>query len=192
MGLRAQIAARGGLVATAHRPPRELIRDRQPAFLSVATIPFPAADLFEYWLLDGSDESPLALIFSCCEESQMSTYPAKAGWTALPHSKLNIESTTAEQERGEASVNHRFQDIVARQAGARPRAAWFQRTGIVSDGFPALLAREDWKTDTEHDLCQRYMRRQAPLLLTLQGLSRDERERLEVAAPTHAIEVDQY
>ena len=32
-------------------------------FLAEVTLPFPAADHFEYWLLDAKDQSPLAFIF---------------------------------------------------------------------------------------------------------------------------------
>jgi hypothetical protein len=161
-------------------------------FLSSAAVPFPAADVFEHWLLDGLDESPLALLFSCCEEAQIATYPTKSGWTALPHSKLKIDSTDREQARQEPPVNQRFQDLVTSRAGQKPRAAWFRRVAGDAADFPALLVREDWQADQEHDLCQRYLLRKAPLLLMLQGLPRDDRERLEMAAKQHALEVDQY
>jgi hypothetical protein len=162
------------------------------AFLSSAMVPFPAADVFEYWLLDGRDESPLALLFSCCEAAQMSSYPTKSGWTALPHSKLQIASTAEEQARQEPPVNHRFQDMVTNRAGAAPRAAWFERAPGSAGEFPPLLVREDWQSDRERDLCQRYLLRTAPILLMLQGLPRDHRERLEVAAKRYAVEVDQH
>lgn len=161
-------------------------------FLSSAALPFPAADVFEHWLLDGRDESPLALIFSCCEEAQMASYPTKSGWTALPNSKLKIDSTDAEQARHEPPVNHRFQALVTSRAGPKPSAAWFRRAGGDAGDFPALLVREDWQADEERDLCQRYLLRKAPLLLMLEGLPRDDRERLEVAAKRHAVEVDQH
>ncbi len=166
--------------------------DELSVFLSTAQLPFPTADMFEYWLLDGVDESPLALIFSCCEESQMSTYPAHTEWTALPHSKLKIDNTAHEQARNMAPVNHRFQCLVAKRAGVKPRAAWFKRSQNETDAFPCLLVREDWQEEVEHDLCQRYLLRKAPRLLMLHGLSQSDRERLEIAALGHAIEVDQY
>jgi hypothetical protein len=166
--------------------------DELSGFLSDAAVPFPAADLFECWLLDAADATPLALIFSCCEAAQMATYPAKTEWTALPNSKLKIESTEDERARSEGPVNHRFQDMVARRAGAKPRTAWIDRGNGHAQDFPPLLVREDWSTDAEHDLCQRYLLRSSPLLLMLQGLSRDDRDRMERAAKKHAIEVDQY
>jgi hypothetical protein len=161
-------------------------------FLADATLPFPAADIFEYWLLDGADESPLALLFSCCEESRMASFPTHTEWTALPHSKMQIENTAEEIIGKEPPVNHRFQRQVARRAGARPRAAWFRRNGEASNDFPSFLVREDWRDEAEHDLCQRYLLRKAPRLLMLQGLSPDDRDRMEVAGKAHAIEVDQY
>ena len=161
-------------------------------FLSVTQAPFPAADVFEYWLLDGVDESPLALIFSCCDESRISTFPAHTEWTALPHSKMKIENTADEQARNEAPVNHRFQSLVTNRAGIKPRAAWFRRNQDETDVFPCFLVREDWQEEADHDLCQRYLLRKAPRLLMLQGLSHHDRERLEIAAKDHVIEVEQY
>lgn len=161
-------------------------------FLATAQLPFPPADRYECWLLDEADESPLALIFSCCEESQMTTYPVQNEWTALPHSKLYIENTAEEQARNEAPINHRFQNLVARRAGSKPRTAWFQRTADDATDFPSLLVREDWQEQAEHDLCQRYLQRMAPRLLMLPGLSQNDRARLEVAAKQHVFEVEEY
>jgi hypothetical protein len=161
-------------------------------FLADAQLPFPAADRYEYWLLDGNDESPLALLFSCCEEARMGTFPAHTEWTALPHSKMKIENTADELARKEPPVNHRFQRQVARRAGASPRATWFKREQGETAGFPCFLVREDWPDQDEHDLCQRYLLRKAPRLLMLQGLQPNDRERLEIAGKAHAIEVDQY
>ena len=160
-------------------------------FLSSAKTPFPAADVFECWLLDAADASPLALIFSCCEESQIPTYAAQTKWTAVPSSKLKIEQSDDEHASGEAPVNHRLEELVAKRSGPKPRTAWFKRTKGDDGDFPALLLREDWQSQTDHDLCQRYLMRKAPRLLVLQGLSHGDRERLEVAAKKHAIEVDE-
>ncbi len=161
-------------------------------FLSSAQLPFPAADMFEYWLLDGNDGSPLALIFSCCDESQMANFPPQTEWTALPHSKLKIENTDGEQARSEPPVNHRFQHLVARRAGAKPRAAWFNRSQDQTSAFPCCMVRDDWQHQAEQDLCQRYLQRLAPRLLMLQGLAHDDRAQLENAAKEYAMEVDDY
>jgi len=161
-------------------------------FLSTAQLPFPAGDNFEYWLLDEADESPLALLNACCDESVMDMYPSQTEWTALPHSKMDIENTESEQTQNEPPVNHRFQNLIARRAGMNPRAAWFKRVDNGSADFPGLLIREDWQEQAHHDLCQRYLMRMAPRLLMLHGLTTEDRERLEVAAKQYVFEVDEY
>lgn len=161
-------------------------------FLSSVSMPFPAGDVYEYWLLDGTDGSPLALIYSCCDESLIDSYPSQTEWTALPHSKMAVESTSDEVARNEAPVNYRFQRIVANRAGSNPRAAWFKRTENDNNDFPGLLVRDDWQEQKEHDLCQRYILRKAPRLLMLHGISENDRSRLEVAAKKHVFEVEHY
>ncbi|MCB1800078.1 MAG: hypothetical protein KDI82_00170 [Gammaproteobacteria bacterium] len=161
-------------------------------FLTTATIPFPLGDRFEYWLLDAKDGSPLALIHSCCEASVKASFPKRAEWTALPHSKMRVDNTESEKSRAEPPVNHRLQQLIARRAGSNPRAAWFERGNDCSDDFPGLLIREDWQDEGDHDLCQRYLMRKAPRLLMLQGLTTSERERMETAAKLHVLEVDEY
>lgn len=161
-------------------------------FISTAEIPFPTADDFEYWLIDAADDTPLALIYSCCDESLMQTYPGQTDWTALPHSKMNIENTDAEVARNEPPVNDRLQRLISMRAGTNPRAAWFKRDNKETDDFPSLLVKEDWQNEADYDLCQRYLMRKSPRLLLLQRLSRDDRERLEDAARAHVFEVEQY
>jgi len=161
-------------------------------FLSTADVPFAAGDIYEYWLLDGTDDSPLALIYSCCDESLMNTFPDQTQWTALPHSKMDIDNTEYEQARSEPPVNDRFQGLIASRAGINRRTAWFKREQNDTDDFPGLLVRDEWQQQADHDLCQRYLLRKAPRLLMLQSLSSDQRDRLEVAARQHVFEVEQY
>lgn len=161
-------------------------------FLASAQVPFAPADTFEYWLLDGRDESPLALVFSCCEASQMETYPVSPQWTALPHSKMQVDNTEGEAARGEPPVNHRFQHLVKQRAGPNPRGAWFDRSRMPDDAFPGCLVSEDWRQLEHQDLCQRYIARKSPRLLMLHDLNNDDRERLEIAAKAHALEVAGY
>ena len=161
-------------------------------FLSTAQVPFAVGDIFEYWLLDASDESPLALIYSCCDESLVDRYSGRIEWTAIPHSKMRIENTEDEYDRNEAPVNHRFQRSVANRAGYNPRAAWFKRDKNDTDSFPGLLVREDWQDQNDHDLCQRYLTRKAPRLLMLHDLKSADRERMEQAAKQNCFEVEEY
>ena len=64
-------------------------------FVSAATFPFPPTDVYEYWLLDPEDQSPLAMIFSCSEPEQMATFPEKTEWTALPAAVMRIDRSDA-------------------------------------------------------------------------------------------------
>jgi hypothetical protein len=161
-------------------------------FLETASLPFPAADKFEYWLLDPVDDSPLALIFSCTEGVQMGRFPSHPEWTALPSAVMPIELTFEEKERSDTPVNYRLEQLVAERAGNKPKARWFQRRPGEPDAFPPLMVREDWENEVAHDICQRYLRRQSTRLLMLHGLEHDERMRLEEAAKPYAMEVYRF
>jgi hypothetical protein len=165
----------------------ELIR-----FLANASLPFPAADIHEYWLLDNKDESPLALIFSCADAEQMASFPDRPEWTALPAAVLPVDYTEEEKQRNEPPVNYRLESLIGERAGRSPRARWFTRRGSDSEDFPALLVREDWEDEANYELCQRYLARQAPRLLMLHWLANDDRRRLEIAAKANALEVQRF
>lgn len=161
-------------------------------FLAEASLPFPATDIYEYWLLDHKDESPLALIFSCSEAEQMASFPDHPEWTALPAAVLPVDATDDEIQRGEPPVNYRLELLVRDRASLYPRARWFTRRTHESDSFPTLLVTEDWQEEFQHQLCQRYLARQAPRLLMLHWLSHEERRRLELAAKTNVLEVQRF
>lgn len=161
-------------------------------FLVDISLPFPAADRFEYWLLDDKKESPLALIFSCREAEQMASFPNRPEWTALPASRMKIQATPEEEARAEAPVNYRLERLVSERAGRYPRAAWFKRRSSETVTFPCCLVSEEWEDQTHHQLCQRYIQRQAPRLLMLHRLAHADRLRLEVAARRQALEVERF
>ncbi len=161
-------------------------------YLADATLPFTAADEFEYWLLDPMDESPLALIFSCTKAEQMSTFPVHPEWTALPAAVMPIESTEDERSGNLAPVNYRLERLVAERAGSKPKARWFRRRPSEPDTFPALLLREDWENEEDRALCQRYITRQSTRLLMLHGLEQGDRLRMEQASRPHAKEVARF
>jgi len=160
-------------------------------FLSVAELPFESADHFEYWLL-GTDKTPLALIFSCTDESQIEKFPATAEWTALPAAVMPVEKTAAEIAEELPPVNYRVERMVAERSGTNARAAWFDRRLQHSEEFPALMIREDWGEAWQNDLCQRYLQRQAPRLLMLHGLSNEVRAPLESGCRPQAMEVARF
>lgn len=162
-------------------------------FISKADFPFPTTDVYEYWLLDYENETPLAMIFSCSEEEQMSTFPKKMEWTALPAAAMPIELTADEKDQNALPVNRRVEQMVAERAGhQKSKARWFKRHFNEQEKFPPLLLSEDWKDETEAELCQRYLLRQSSRLLMLHGIPDEERKRLEVAARPHVFEVERF
>ena len=161
-------------------------------FLLEASLPFPATDRYEYWLLDAADESPLALIFSCIEASQMASFPDLKDWAALPAAVMPIETSEEERSRSYGPVNYRLERCVAERAGSKPKAQWFERGEGESERFPPYLLRHDWASEESHELCQRYLNRQAPRLLMLHGLSTEERRRLELAAKANVLDVARF
>lgn len=160
-------------------------------FLADVELPLPAADEYEYWLLDEKDESPHALIFSCVMAEEMALYPQRPEWTALPASMMEVKRLP-EEESFLPPVNCRFEQLVNERAGRHPKARWFRRREAETDTFPSCVVSEVWKEEADHDLCQRYILRQAPRLLMLHGLEHDNRLRLEQAAKAHALEVERF
>jgi len=161
-------------------------------FLLAAELPFEAADRHEYWLLDPKDDSPLALIFSCVDASEMASFPKLTDWTALPAAVMPIDSSEEERSRSYGPVNYRLERSVAERAGSRPRARWFTRRYRDDEVFPPFLVREDWDDAEQSDLCQRYLQRQAPRLLMLHGVGLEDRRRMELAAKAHALDVERF
>lgn len=55
-----------------------------------ACVPFPAADRFEYWLLDADQQRPLALLQSCTDEQEIPLALLPPGWIAMPAAQLDV------------------------------------------------------------------------------------------------------
>jgi hypothetical protein len=161
-------------------------------FLADVSLPFPAADHLEYWLLDAQDQSPLALIFSAKDAEQMNAYPLRPEWTSLPAAVMPIEKTEDEISNSSAPVNYRLERLVAERAGNNPKAKWFKRTMDEEQSFPTLMLREDWQEEDSNDLCQRYLTRQSTRLLMLHDLDQEQRRQLEINARPYAIEVERF
>ncbi len=161
-------------------------------FLADVSLPFPAADHFEYWLLDAKDQSPLALIFSAKDSVQMDAYPSRPEWTALPAAVMPIEMTEDEKSSSSAPVNYRLERLVAERASINPKAKWFTRSINEEQVFPTFMLTEDWQEQEANDLCQRYLSRQSPRLLMLHGLNQQQRKQLEINARPYALEVKRF
>jgi len=161
-------------------------------YLADVRLPFPGNDHFEYWLLDKNDKAPLALIYACAEEEQMSKFPSRAEWASLPDAVMAVEKTEAEITAQTPPVNYRLERQVAERGGMYSKAEWFDRRKDDEHFFPPLLVREDWDEPVEADICKRYIERQAPRLLMLHGLSESDRDRLERCCEPNAAEVARF
>lgn len=169
---------------------RSLIDQLHEAVTS-ATIPFPAADRFEYWLLDQRDESPLALLHSCVLREEMMSVP-RASWVAMSAAQLEVPDPDADSDTYVPPINYRLQQIIEERAGPKPKALWFERKTPDDDRFPPCLIREDWNSAQDQALCDRYINRLAPRLLMMHGLSKEVRFRLEQSAREYALEVERF
>jgi hypothetical protein len=171
----------------------EIDSQRLFEIIQSARIPFEATDHYEYWLLDGKDESPLALLQSCVDEAEMDSYTPHPAWRAIPAAELAVPDPVAQDEGFyQPPVNYRLQQLVETQAGNKARGAWFKRSNTDSDNFPPCLIKQEWDDAECQRLCDLYLQRLAPRLLMLAGLPGKVRQRLEIAASQHAIEVDSF
>lgn len=162
------------------------------ASLENVTLPFTPADEYEYWLLDGTTEEPLALIYSCVQAEEMAMYPRQLEWTATPASVSAVEKTPDELKVYTPPVNYQLEQLVNARAGRRPRAAWMKRRRELDLDFPPCLVSEHWEEEEHAALCRRFIARLAPRLLMLHGLPPADRLRLEREARGHALEVERY
>lgn len=161
-------------------------------YLKDAILPFPAADTYEYWLLDGTNAQPLALIYSCVKAEEMAMYPHQLAWTATPAALSAVEKTPEELQVYTPPVNYQLEQLVNARAGRNPRTAWIKRRAGLDLDFPPCLVSEQWEEAEHAHLCQRFIARLAPRLLMLHGLEPSDRRRLEHEAKAHALEVEHY
>lgn len=162
------------------------------AYLEEVSVPLPPADMHEYWLLDEVDNQPLALIFSCLHAEEMPLFPHRPEWTATPAAIMEVPRIPEEEQHYVPPVNYRLEHLVNERAGRHPRARWIKRREGLTEFFPSCLVREDWESEEDRRLCQRYIERQAPRLLMLHGLKHEDRLRLEGYARQNALEVERF
>jgi hypothetical protein len=161
-------------------------------FLADVTLPFQANDHFEYWALDKDNQTPLAMIFSCPKPELKSRFPKYPDWTSLPDSVMPITKTEEEIAAKMAPVNYRFERLIAERSGLNRQGRWYDRRDHDDSHFPRLLVTQDWENDEDASLCKRYIERQAPRLLMLQGLPSAVREQLEQNSKPNAMEVARF
>ncbi|MCG7899324.1 MAG: hypothetical protein JAY99_16905 [Candidatus Thiodiazotropha lotti] len=184
-----------------------LIESLQPV---LSQLPFPMADRYEQWLLDETDQQPLALLRSCRTENEMALTDSPAKWIAAEADDCSFISSYLNQ-RGlpdhdgdnprvhastlEAEVRHR--------AGSKSRTAWFYRNGENEMvpyhenqppdlEFPTLLLAESGYDAKNAPLIEDYIAWKAPQLLMLPYISGGCRERLEQLAVKQPEQIDRF
>ncbi|MES9851775.1 MAG: hypothetical protein ABW170_08085 [Candidatus Thiodiazotropha sp. L084R] len=182
-----------------------LIDSLKPA---LARLPFTMLDHYELWLLDESNQQPLALLHSCRMESEMELNNIPPKWIAAdqgdfsfvsPHlSRRGLPNHDGYNPRVHTSV---LEAEVQHRAGFQPRTAWFYRdsdSGIMDvEGdrtielrFPNLPLLESGYDDENAQLIDDYIVWKAPQLLMLPDLSDTTRERLEKMAVKQPEQID--
>ncbi len=149
-----------------------------------AQTPFALRDCWECWLLDAHTHAPLVLLDSRLPEESLPP-AALARW--LP----------GEAARKEFAELPRLEAGLARRAGRRPSADWFERAAdggardragraYAVERFPRFLLTTDWDTPGARALAEAFIDWSAPALLQLAHLDDSERDRLERAAVRRA------
>lgn len=160
--------------------------------VNIAQVPFVAQDCYEYWLLDSTDGSPLALLHSCTDKKDMALPPPYPAWLAIPAAQLEVQAPEPAGTSYVPPVNYRLQKLIEDRAGSKPRAVWFERPDPATDDFPPCLIREDWENEAQQQLCDLYLHRLAPRLLMMHGLPRPVRYRLERAAREYVFDMERF
>lgn len=169
---------------------------------SAGAVPFPLADVLEYWLLDSGGQ-PLALLMSATPGEDLSALSERR-WCAAPMSDRNLGSPRP-PDRGPIADD--LESLVRRTSGPGTRC-WFRRaTAGIGPGspvgqapagvrtmdagtFPELPLRSHWAAAQEQALVDHWIEWAAPRLLCLPYLSTAVRTRLEKAARRNAAEIN--
>ena len=177
-------------------------------------LPFPLEPELERWLLDPEGE-PLALIATALPNADLGDLPCVA-WSAggrgeerpfvsPRRTSRGVDQRDASDQRGHVESIER---LIAEAAGAPRKSQWFRLDAEGALGLaegapaglagrrlplgalPALTLRTRWPREADCALVQEYLSWLSPYLLTLPGLSNEERLGLESTAVCHAPAVD--
>lgn len=177
-------------------------------------LPFPLEPELERWLLD-PDGEPLALIATALRDADLGDLPC-VDWSAggrgeeRPFVSPRPRAQGADQRDASDRPRHiePIERLIAEAAGAPRMGQWFRLDAEgalgLAEGAPAGLAgrrlplgalpvltlRTRWPREADSALVQEYLNRLSPYLLTLPGLSDEERQGLESAAARHAPALD--
>jgi hypothetical protein len=171
--------------------------------------PFPFEDKYELWLLDRSNNEPLALLDSACYESDVYN-PDSLHWEAGLRCKQEFKKVNALTEEQNISAGVLLNQLINQRAGEQPSAQWFYRdpfeygkglSGANLDQeligrelsarlFPKMLIQQQWQDENKASLVDAFIHWLSPYLLVLDFLRDTQREMLELTAKNHALLVD--
>ncbi|MCG7989696.1 MAG: hypothetical protein JAY64_16660 [Candidatus Thiodiazotropha weberae] len=184
-----------------------LIESLQPV---LGQLPFPMADRYEQWLLDETDQQPLALLQSCRTENEMALNDRPAKWIATETDDFSFISSHLNQRdrpnhdgdnpRVHASI---LEAEVRHRAGSESCTVWYYRNEENEMmpyqesqprhlEFPALLLAEAGYDADTAPLIEDYITWKAPQLLMLSYISGGCRERLEQLAVKQPEKMDRF
>lgn len=159
-------------------------------------LPFRLHDNRELWLFDRDDYQPLALLASATADSALPT-PEPKYWTSA------IGATGVPSQHRYPAARE-LEAMVEQRAGFNVHKHWINRqdngSGIIeannihmkAELFPAFLLTENWPDAEQLELARAYIDWISPSLLTLQQLSKQERERLEKSLNIQAVSVEHH
>ncbi|MFW2374786.1 MAG: hypothetical protein ACN4GM_16805 [Gammaproteobacteria bacterium] len=168
----------------------ECIRER------LEQLPFRLEDNRELWLFDRDDSRPLALLASATIDSSLPV-PEPKYWSSC----IGANGVLSQRRYPLASE---LEELVKQAAGFNIHKHWVTRqsngSGIIEvsnthmtvEDFPVFLLTEDWPEAEQVSLASAFLEWIAPSLLTLQHLSRDQRERMEKSLSIQAVSVEHH
>ena len=159
-------------------------------------LPFTLQDNRELWLFDRESRRPLVLLASVTADSKLPSPEPKywsgcIGANGVPSQRRFPATRELEaqiKQRAGFNIDKRW---VTRQDDG---SAVIHNSGenIDAADFPAFLIAEDWPDNEHNSRVSDYIDWTSPALLTLQHLSRVQRERLENSLTTQAISVEHH
>ena len=159
-------------------------------------LPFKLIDNRELWLFDKEERQPLVLLASL-KPGDKPPSPEPKYWKSC----LGANGVASQYRFPEARD---LEELVERTASSNICKYWVNRehdgSGMLErngertkvDAFPSCLICENWPNDEDSSLVNNYIAWIAPSLLSLQHLSKTERDRLEGYLNVQAVSVEHH
>ena len=158
-------------------------------------VPFKLIDNRELWLFDKEEKRPIALLASQKIDAKPLS-PEPKYWKSC----LGANGLASQYRYAGARI---LEELIERTASTNICKYWINRSadgGDIMEGgknlpvgeFPSYLISENWPDNELVSLVSDYIAWIAPSLLTLQHLSKEERNRLEGYLNVQAISVEHH